>query len=81
VLVADSGNDRVMVFDGSGTPAQSFGSTGTGPGEFNRPNDVATDANGHIYVVDNANCRVQVFGPGSTPAEGTSWGRIKANYR
>ena len=34
-----------------------------GPGEFKWPSDVATDASGRVYVMDNANHRIQVFGP------------------
>jgi DNA-binding beta-propeller fold protein YncE len=81
VILADAGNDRVEVCDGNGTYSLEFGLTGTGNGQFNFPYDVDTDANGNIYVVDGLNSRVQVFGPGSTPAMATSWGKIKADYR
>ncbi len=38
-----------------------WGSRGTAPGEFNEPRDVAVDAEGHLYVADTGNRRVQVF--------------------
>ncbi len=36
---------------------------GTENGQFNMPSDVATDAEGRIYVADHGNNRVQVFSP------------------
>jgi DNA-binding beta-propeller fold protein YncE len=39
----------------------SFGSFGTGDGEFNFPGDVAVDDNGNIYVADMNNSRIQKF--------------------
>jgi DNA-binding beta-propeller fold protein YncE len=39
----------------------SFGSTGTGNGEFKTPADVAIDGSDNIYVVDADNNRVQKF--------------------
>src|SRR5918999_741467 len=39
----------------------AFGRSGTGEGEFNRPNGIAVDADGDIYVCDWLNGRVQVF--------------------
>ena len=39
----------------------SFGSSGYGEGQFNRPNGIAVDLDGDIYVCDWMNDRVQVF--------------------
>ncbi len=36
---------------------------GAGPGQFNQPSDVAVDAQGNIYVMDNLNGRIQELGP------------------
>jgi DNA-binding beta-propeller fold protein YncE/DNA-directed RNA polymerase subunit RPC12/RpoP len=41
--------------------AMTFGSSGTGPGRFEQPIDVAVDGEGYIYVVDYGNARVQRF--------------------
>lgn len=37
------------------------GAVGVGPGEFNLPHGIVTDASGQVYVVDRENDRVQVF--------------------
>ncbi len=39
----------------------SFGSIGTGDGQFNLPGDVAVDDNRNIYVADSSNHRIQKF--------------------
>ena len=56
------GTQRVQVFrpDGSLTGI-SWGSVGTGNGQFNRPTAVAASNNGEIYVSDRDNHRVQKF--------------------
>jgi tripartite motif-containing protein 71 len=38
-----------------------WGSSGTGIGQFSTPSDLAVDANGHIYVADTGNSRIQIF--------------------
>lgn len=43
---------------------QSWGSTGSGDGQFRSPWGVATDRNGDVYVTDTGNSRVQVFNSG-----------------
>jgi YD repeat-containing protein len=39
----------------------AFGSEGTGSGQFKHPADVALDAGGHLWVVDENNNRLQEF--------------------
>jgi hypothetical protein len=64
VYVADQNNQRVEKFSSAGTFDLSFGSPGTGAGEFSRPMGVAVDpSSGDVYVVDFSNHRVQKFGP------------------
>src|SRR4051812_19508940 len=46
VLVADTGYDRIQVFDHGGTPVRILGSRGRGAGQFLRPKAIATDADG-----------------------------------
>jgi sugar lactone lactonase YvrE len=38
-----------------------FGTAGSGDGQFSEPADVAVDANGHLWVLDRGNDRVQEF--------------------
>jgi DNA-binding beta-propeller fold protein YncE len=54
--------ERVQRFSAHGEKwLNSFGKLGTGPGEFNRPEGVGTDAQDRIYVADSCNHRIQVF--------------------
>jgi hypothetical protein len=47
--------------DGYAQPELSFGSEGTGPGNFKDARSVAVDADGHIYVGEYSGGRIQVF--------------------
>ena len=42
-------------------PARSWGSAGSGPGQFAEPRGVASDAQGNVYVADTKNSRIEVF--------------------
>lgn len=48
------------------TPILTFGSQGTGPGQFDDARYVATDPQGNIYVGEYDNGRIQVFDPAGT---------------
>jgi tripartite motif-containing protein 71 len=61
VYVADNGSDRIEKFDASGAFLTTWGSEGSGDGQFNFPQGVATDGSGHVYVADSANDRIQKF--------------------
>jgi DNA-binding beta-propeller fold protein YncE len=39
----------------------SFGTYGSGNGQFNNPIDLVMDSSNNIYVADNSNHRIQVF--------------------
>ena len=58
--------DRRYVF------TQSWGSEGTGPGEFKDPIGVAIGPSGDIYVTDTGNNRIQRFRPDGAFVSG--WG-------
>lgn len=60
LYVVDSGNNRVQVFDYDGNFKFSFGSYGTGNGQFDNPFGVATDGD-YVYVTDTGNARIQIF--------------------
>ncbi len=55
------GNARVHKYSADGKLLFSWGEPGTDPGEFNIPHNIATDANGYVYVADRENHRVQIF--------------------
>ena len=61
VYVADTGNNRIQVFDLNFEFQFQFGEQGNGPGEFNGPASVAIDRNGNVFVVDRGNNRIQEF--------------------
>jgi uncharacterized protein (TIGR03663 family) len=76
VYVADSGNNRIQVFDSSGQFLTQWGNEGDGPGQFKEPWGVAVGAEGNVYVADTWNHRVQKF-----DAEGNfllQWGGYRA---
>ena len=55
-------NSRVAKADKDGNWLGSWGTPGTGPGQFNTPHSIAVDAKNQVYVADRANRRIQVFG-------------------
>ncbi len=61
LLVTDTGNKRVQVFDSDGNFLGQFGKEGSASGEFNEPVGLAIDGAGNIYVADTWNKRIQVF--------------------
>lgn len=70
VYVPDEFNARVQVIGPDGTYKATIGTTGSsgsGNNQFNGPVAVAVDpATGEVYVVDEGNGRVQVFGSDGT---------------
>ena len=64
VYVSDGyGNARVVKYSADGRYLLEWGTRGTGPGEFGLPHNLVVDAEGHVYVTDRDNQRVQVFTP------------------
>jgi DNA-binding beta-propeller fold protein YncE len=67
LLVADSGNGRIQRFsigpDGAGTLVTSYGSKGSGAGQFSTPTGVDVAPDGTIWVADTQNDRVQKRNP------------------
>jgi len=55
------GNSRVHKYDPKGRHLFSWGEPGTDPGCFNLPHNIATDAEGLVYVADRENRRIQIF--------------------
>ena len=61
VVVAEYSGHRISILRPSGHQLLSFGSSGSGPGQFSHPCEVAVDAEGNIIVTDSWNHRIQKF--------------------
>jgi tripartite motif-containing protein 71 len=61
VYVAESGGNRVSKFTSTGQLISSWGSSGSGPGQFNQPKGLTLDQNNNVYVADEFNNRIQKF--------------------
>jgi DNA-binding beta-propeller fold protein YncE len=61
VYVADGGNQRVQVFDDSGTFLAKWGSAGFAEGQFQNVQGIAIDNRGVVYVTEQNGHRVQEF--------------------
>jgi DNA-binding beta-propeller fold protein YncE len=62
IYVSDGyGNARIHKYSPDGKLLFSWGEPGTDPGQFNIAHNIATDAEGWVYVADRENHRVQVF--------------------
>ena len=60
------GNSRVLHFSADGKLLKTWGTKGTGPGEFDLPHGIAIDERGRVLVADRSNARVQVFDTSGT---------------
>jgi sugar lactone lactonase YvrE len=68
IYVGDVDHNQIVVYSGNvpqgtfeSTVVRTWGSPGSGPGQFNSPRGIALDPSGRVYVVDSGNHRVQVF--------------------
>ena len=61
VVVTERGRHCVSVFSPNGGKLRSFGTRGSGHGQFNEPRGVAVDGEGNILVTDGGNNRIQKF--------------------
>ena len=61
ILVCDSGNNRIQVFDMNGVFLSAYGSKGWIKGQFRNPQGIAVDSNGQVVVVDSGNDRLQIL--------------------
>ena len=59
--MTESYGDCVLVFSPNGEKLRSFGTHGSGQGQFKYPYGVAVDGEGNILVADVNNDRIQKF--------------------
>ncbi|XP_069677939.1 RING finger protein nhl-1 isoform X5 [Periplaneta americana] len=83
IVVADSSNHRVQVFDANGIFVKEFGSYGNAEGEFDCLAGVAVNRIGQFIIADRYNHRIQVLDPAGRflrafGSQGTADGRF--NY-
>jgi tripartite motif-containing protein 71 len=58
---SDAASNRVSYFDQFGNYIASWGTYGTGNGQFEHPEGIAVDSLGDVYVADYLNNRIQKF--------------------
>lgn len=63
VLVTDTGNKRVLVFDENLNYVTQFGGAGFEAGELDEPVGIAISNSGQVVIADTWNRRVQIFEP------------------
>ena len=61
ILVVERHGHCISIFSPTGEKLRSFGSEGSGPGQFNYPKSVTVDDDGNILVADSGNNRIQKF--------------------
>ncbi|MFW6183324.1 MAG: flippase activity-associated protein Agl23 [Chloroflexota bacterium] len=67
LLITDTGNHRLQLFDRDGGLIRVVGQMGADPGQFNEPVGLAQGADGSVYLADTWNARVQRFTPDLVP--------------
>jgi sugar lactone lactonase YvrE len=77
----DASNNRVLKFTRDGKFVKQWGGTGSNPGEFLVPHQLAFDSQGRLFVADRDNNRLQIFDQdGRFIAEWTQFGRPSGLY-
>lgn len=61
LYIADSLNDRVQVFSGTGEFVRAFGVSKRGAGGMPRPKGIAVSARGEVFVADSWQNTIQIF--------------------
>ncbi len=54
-------NARIVKYASDGSFIKTWGTRGTGRGEFNTPHSLAMDSRGRLFVGDRGNNRIQIF--------------------
>jgi sugar lactone lactonase YvrE len=82
MVITDAGYNVLYLFDRGGTMRAVIDLNSPGNMRVGSADGVAVDALGNIYFSDRLYHTVQKFVPAPpTPANPTSWGRVKGLYR
>lgn len=81
LIATGKSSHRLLIHDAdSGRPLRAFGSKGSAPGQFFRPNGIAVSGS-HLFVVERDNHRVQVLAlPELTPLGSFGSAQLKSPY-
>ncbi len=74
LIVPDTENNRLSIFNLDGAFNRTIGSAGAGNGQFDRPMGVAVSSTGEIFIADTWNHRIQVFSANGTYLR--QWGTL-----
>lgn len=74
-FVVDVTGDVIHLFRPDGSWGGYFGGSGTGPGQFDGPDAIASSPDGSLFVVDGNNFRVQRFDAATGDFQGM-WGQV-----
>ena len=61
IYITDKYNHYVLIYDTNRTLLHSFGTRGSGEGEFNGPTGITVDTSGNVYICDSYNNRIVVY--------------------
>jgi len=76
LFVAVYGGNTIQKYSSTGKLLDIWGTSGSGPGQFNHPVGIAVDSQGNLFVVDQGNDRIQKLTPaGKSVAQ---WGTTGA---
>jgi DNA-binding beta-propeller fold protein YncE len=80
VYATDSGNGRVLSYDGALGDEKLVGKKGTGKGEFNGPIGIAVSPSGRLYVADMGNHRIQILDGEGKPLSSFKYPGLEASW-
>jgi phage tail-like protein len=76
LVVADTGNDRLQLFDRETGQLVAIWGQPPGGGQLAAPTALAIDRDGFVYVIDHGNARVQKFSPAGALLP-SFWARLR----
>lgn len=66
IYAVDEAGAKIDIYSSSGVYESSFGSSGSGDGQFFKAKGITFDLSGYVYVSDEGISRIQVFSPSGT---------------